>query len=350
MKLGLIGCSDHWKSYASALPELPELELVGVCVAAPDESLAHFEGAPGVHPSTRRFESPAALLAQGGMDAVQVSTRADLIGTWVIAALEQGVPALAEKPIAFSLEEVAKVHEVAQRTGVPVSAMHGQRATPLVAAVHDVVKRGQIGTPLLAHNQKSYRWGSARPHAYKDRTTFPGTAAWIGIHVFDWLLWILGDRFESVSASGSNTAHPDYPAVESHSGYLLKLSGNATATVTVDYLRPAAAPTHGDERIRIAGTDGVVEISTGYGTGTLIDAAGVHELKGAEPRAWFAEFLRRAVLKQEPAGEPIHPQWEIFRATEVALKAQAALDTGQSVSLLHSPYTPPSRATSRATG
>lgn len=345
MKLGLIGCSDHWHSYAAALRDIPDLEVAAVAVAAPDETLARFDGAPGVTEQTRRFPAPAALLDESGVDAVQVSTRADLLGAWVMASLERGIPALAEKPFAFSLEELQLLHQVARRTGVPVSAMHGQRATPLVAAVHQIVSSGRIGAPLVAHNQKSYRWGTSRPQAYKDRKTFPGVAAWIGIHVFDWLLWILGDRFESVTAHGSNLAHPDYPAVESHSGYLFKLTDGAMATVTVDYLRPEAAPTHGDERIRIAGTEGVVEISTGYGWGTLIDKGGVQDLPGATPRPWFAEWLRRAVLKDEPPEGPVHPQWEIFRATEVALKAQLALDTGQTISLTASPYAPGSFTT-----
>ena len=340
MKLGLIGCSDHWRSYAAALKALPELEVAAVAAAAPDESLQRFDDAPGVTAQTRRFDTPAALLAAGGVDAVQVSTRADLICAWVVAALERGIPALAEKPFAFSLEELSLLHQVARRTRVPVSAMHGQRATPLIARACEIVKAGGIGTPLVAHNQKSYRWGNSRPQAYKDRSTFPGTAAWIGIHAFDWLLWILGDRFESVTAHGSNSAHPNYPAVESQSGYLFQLTDNGIATVTVDYLRPEAAPTHGDERIRIAGTEGVVEISTGYAWGTLIDQHGVHELTGAEPRPWFAEWLRRAVLLEDAPDGPIHPQWEIFRATEVALKAQLALDTRQTVDLTDTPYKP----------
>ncbi|HET7767391.1 MAG TPA: Gfo/Idh/MocA family oxidoreductase [Chloroflexota bacterium] len=341
MKLALIGCSDHWRSYAAALKDLPDLQVSAVATASPDEPLSRFDDAPGVTQDTTRFTSPADLLASSP-DAVQVSTRADLIGTWVMASLERGIPALAEKPFAFSLEELALLRQVAQRTGVPVSAMHGQRATPLIARVHQLVHSGAIGTPLLAHNQKSYRWGSSRPHAYKDRATFPGTAAWIGIHAFDWLLWILGDRFASVTAHGSNSAHPDYPAVESQSGYLFHLTGDGMATVNVDYLRPEAAPTHGDERIRIAGTDGVVEISTGYNWGTLIDKSGVHELTGAPSRPWFAEWLRRAVLQENPPEPPLHPQWEIFRATEIALTAQRALETNQTLHLRDTPYTPAS--------
>ena len=339
MKLGLIGCTDHWRSYAGALAEIPDLEIAAVATATPDEAPARFVGAPGVTDHTTRFDRPEDLLEHAGdLDAVQVSTRADLLGHWTRQALERGLPTVAEKPFAFNLEDLAHLHEVAQRTKVPVTAMHGQRATPLVAAVHDVVRTGRIGTPLVSHNQKSYRWGASRPEAYKSRATFPGVAAWIGIHAFDWLLWILGDRFEEVTATGSPSAHPDYAACDSHSAYLFTLSDSGMATATVDYLRPEAAPTHGDERLRIAGTKGVVEISTGYQTGTLIDAGGVTQLETKPPIPWYAQFLLAATGRSTE--QPVHTQWEIFRATEVALKAQVALDTGKPVSLKDSPYHP----------
>jgi predicted dehydrogenase len=219
--------------------------------------------------------------------------------------------------------------------------MHGQRGTPLVASVRQAVQDGAVGRPLVAHNQKSYRWGNARPEAYRGRATFPGIAPWIGVHVFDWLLWILGDRFEEVSGVESPAARPDYPACASHAAYLFRLSDAGMATVTMDYLRPEAAPTHGDERIRIAGTEGVVDISTGAGTGTLIDASGVRSLAVPAPPQWYAGFLLAATGHPLSQTVPhVLPQWEVFRATEVALKAQLAVDSGKPVDLRQSRYVP----------
>lgn len=343
MRLGLIGCSMHWRSYEAALRALPDLEVVAVAPGAPDEDLAQFDGAPGVTAATRRCESAEVLLSAGGLDVVQVSTRLDLIGRWTRAALERGVPVMAEKPLAASLEELDALREVAQRTGVPVCAMHSQRGTPLVSAVREVVQRGAIGTPLVAHSQKSYRWGNNRPAAFKDRRTFPGIAPSIGIHVVDWLLWILGDRFEEVSGFESMAARAEW-ACASHAAYLFKLSDAGMATVTMDYLRPEAAPSHGDERIRIAGTAGVVEVSTGYGTGTLIDAQGVHDLELSAGTPWYAGFLCHVDAwrgRPAPALPHVLPQWEVFRVTEVALKMQVAVETGTPVDLRQGPYRQP---------
>jgi predicted dehydrogenase len=338
----LIGCSNHWRSYAAALPALPDLEVAAVAAAAPDERLGQFDGAPGVTDATRRCESPLALLADGAVDAVQVSTRFDLAGRWIVAALERGLPVMAEKPLGSTLAELEAVHNAGRRAGAPVCAMHGQRGTPLIAAAREAVRAGATGTPLVAHNQKSYRWGT-RPDFYRRRSTFPGVAPWIGVHVFDWLLWILGDRFEQVSGREA-ASRPDYPACASQAAYLLGLSAGGVATVTLDYLRPEAAPTHGDERVRLAGPAGVVDLSTGAGSGTVIDAAGVRPLEVAPPLPWYAGFLGTAGafrgLPQRGAVPDVLPAWEVFRATEVALKAQLAADGGRTVDLRETAYRP----------
>ncbi len=341
MRLGLIGCSNHWRSYAAALPELPELRVAAVAAASPDECLAQFDGAPGVTDATRRCDSPQAVLADGVVDAVQVSTRFDVAGRWIVAALERGLPVMAEKPLASTLEALEAVHAASRRTGTPVCAMHGQRGTPLIAAARAAVRGGATGAPLVVHNQKSYRWG-VRPDFYRNRSTFPGIAPWIGVHVFDWLLWILGDRFRQISGQ-EGVSRPDYPACASQAAYLLRLSDGGVATVTLDYLRPEAAPTHGDERIRLAGPSGVVDLSTAAGSGTIADAAGTRSLEVAPPVPWYAGFLRTAAAARgiTLAGEDLPdvlPAGEIFRATEVALKAQLAVDRGHPVDLETTPY------------
>jgi predicted dehydrogenase len=337
VKLGLIGCTGHWQTYAAALAALPELEIGAVCTAAPDERLSAFDEAPGVRSSTRRTGSPAELLALGDLGAVQVSTRSDLIPALVRAALERRLPVMAEKPIACTLDDLAGLHDLARTAGVPVAAMHAQRGTPLVAAVRDAVRAGAIGAPLLVHSQKSYRWGQRRPEAFRSRATFPGVAPYIGIHVFDWLLWILGDRFVDVVGAESPAARPEYAACASHAAYLLRLTEGGLATVTLDYLRPEAAPTHGDERLRLVGAGGVIDVAVATGTGVLLDAGGPRALDLSPPAPWYAEFLRSSTGAADPV-DPVLPQWEVFRATEVALKAQQAADTGQRIDLRETAY------------
>src|SRR6185312_17167155 len=102
-----------------------------------------------------------------------------------------------------------KLYAVARRTGAPILPMHVMRDLPELAAVKTAVAGGQIGTPLLAYGQKSYRWGATRPEWFKSRSTFPGIVPYVGIHALDWLYWMLGDVFTSVQGSEGSQARPD---------------------------------------------------------------------------------------------------------------------------------------------
>ena len=121
------------------------------------------------------------------------------------------------------------------------------------------MRAGDIGDPVLSFSQKTYKWQKTPPDYYRSRKTFPGLAPWVGIHAFDWLHWILGDVFTEVQGREGTTARPDYPACGSHAAFVLTMANGGVASVTLDYLRPETAATHGDERLRIAGSRGVVE-------------------------------------------------------------------------------------------
>ena len=109
----------------------------------------------------------------------------------------------------------------------------------------------------------------------------------------------------------------------------------ASPRVTLDYLRPESAPTHSDERLRIAGSRGVIETALVERKVTLIAA-------GKPPRTLppvsqtniFTQFAR-SLRGEAPPPLTLH---DACRITEIAIKAQQAADTGRVVSLLDSDY------------
>ncbi len=85
--------------------------------------------------------------------------------------------------------------------------------------------------------------------------------------------WTTGREYVQASAWHGNNDHPDYPGFQDQAGVLFKLDNGGTAMTNLDYLRPEPAPTHGDDRLRIAGSEGVLEV-LGAGTDVnLITAA-----------------------------------------------------------------------------
>jgi predicted dehydrogenase len=94
----------------------------------------------------------------------------------------------------------------------------------------------------------------------------------------------------------------------------------------LDYLRPDSAPTHGDDRLRIAGSEGVLEVLGAEGRVLLITASGgSRELELPEEIDFFTDFM--AELSGQ--GQHLISQEDAFRLTEVCLKARDAAETGK---------------------
>jgi len=309
---------------------------VAVAAAGPEETTGAFDHAPGLTVDTRRYDDARRMLDRERLDVVQVCCRPDRIPHWTQTCLERGLPVMAEKPLAMDLPTLAGLYRAAQKADVGLVPMHTHRGeSPELAAVKQAVQAGEIGEPLVSFSQKTYKWGKTRPDYYRSRRTFPGIAPYIGIHALDWLYWILGDVFTEVRGQEGTTARPDYPACASQAAFVFTMRNGGAAALTLDYLRPDAAPTHGDERLRIAGTRGVIEAVLIEKRVTLITAdRAPRHLDPIEQSDIFTQFARS--LRGE--GPPPLSRRDAFRITEIALKAQQAADTGQTVSLLDSAF------------
>ena len=134
------------------------------------------------------------------------------------------------------------------------------------------------------------------------------------------------------------TARPDFPACASQAAFVLTMRNGGVASLTLDYLRPQSAPTHGDERLRIAGSKGVVETALAEKKATLTAAGGPPRTLPTPPQVDVFTQFARSLRGEGPPPWTLH---EACRITEIAIKAQQAADTGQVVSLRDSPYREP---------
>jgi predicted dehydrogenase len=335
MRLGLIGSTGHWHTYAPALEQVPGLSLVAVAAAGEGETPGAFDHAPGLAAETRRYDDARKMLESERLDVVQVCCQCDRIPLWALACLERGLPVIAEKPLAMDLVALERLFETARKTGAALVPMHTMRGVSELAAVREAVRAGEIGEPMLSFSQKSYKWGRSRPGFYRDRATFPGIAPWAGIHAFDWLYWILGDVFTEVVGREGTAARPEFPACGSQAAFLLTMENGGAAAVTLDYLRPEKAPTHGDERLRIAGSRGVIEMALAEKKVMLTAAS---EPPRGVPVARQTDLFTAFVRSLRNGGAPPISLNEACRITEIALKAQESADTGRAVSLSDSRY------------
>ena len=83
----------------------------------------------------------------------------------------------------------------------------------------------------------------------------------------------------------------------------------------------------------ISGTAGVVESIANEETAKLIsEQAGICNLEIPDTPNWYTAFVR-SVQDGSFAGVE-----EVFRMTEIAIKAQQSIEEGKRISLLQSPY------------
>ena len=124
----------------------------------------------------------------------------------------------------------------------------------------ELILGGRIGRVVMIQAQKTYQFGTARPDFYKSRKLFGGIIPWVAVHAIDYAAWCTGLRYESVTATHGNTCFPGYPEMEDHAALLFQMTGGVPCVITADFLRPGGASSHGDDRLRVTGSEGVLEV------------------------------------------------------------------------------------------
>jgi predicted dehydrogenase len=261
MRLAFIGGFGH--HYLRPLPKeaAAQVELpVAWAPAAKDDAgharIAEFAG------ELKRFDDPIQMLDQFKPDVLSVGAIFGQNGDFVFEALRRGIGVVSDKPIAATWEQLDRIRAAAKQSGRSVLTEFDFRSRREFRAARELVRGGQIGAPVLVTAQKSYRFGT-RPGWYADRALYGGTMLWIASHAIDAIAFTTEKKFRRVIGQQGNLSQPGFGSMEDHCTALFELEGGATGLVHADYLRPAGAPTHGDDRLRIAGTKGVAEVRGG---------------------------------------------------------------------------------------
>lgn len=329
IRIGLMGSEGHRDILLRSIPKLPNVQWTAYAKGEPDEDSAWVQTAfSGSRP--RVYENYHDMLEKEQLDVVGICLPFFENAEASIQAARKGIHVLSEKPAATNLADLASLEREVHRSGVLYSIMLEMRAMPIFQAARKAVQQGAIGEPILLSSQKSYKFGSNRPWYYKERKTYGGTIPWVGIHALDYMRWVSGQEYAQVAAFEGNKSHPQVPGCEDHAGLLFRLANGGTATCHLDFLRPESAPTHGDDCLRIAGSEGVLEAKEIDNRVSLISAKGmVGELPLPPPVDFFGAFI--ASLHGE--GEPLVSTKDAFAITRICLRARDAADAGTWVKL-----------------
>ncbi|MCL4795827.1 MAG: Gfo/Idh/MocA family oxidoreductase [Bryobacteraceae bacterium] len=322
LRLGMLGTIGHPGEILSALPKAPHVRLV----AASEDNSALRQRLPRnkSYAGARIYESAAELLAKEQIDLAAVCNDNGARASVALDCLRRGLPVIAEKPLALTLDDLNSLRGQVEK-GRKLTSLMKMRTDPWFLAIRACVERGDLGEIVQVSSQKSYK--AMGPGDWRTQAeTFGGTLPWIGIDLIDLMRWASGREFVETVTLQNRIGFGNLGAVDNSVASLFRLDNGGMATMRIDYLRTPGAPTHGDDRLRIAGTEGVAEYTAA--TGVTLQRRGqapvVLKDLPAE-RSLFLEFLGH--LEGAPA--PI-PYPDLFRSVEIALKAWGA---GKSSSL-----------------
>ncbi|CAM5767297.1 Gfo/Idh/MocA family protein [Bosea minatitlanensis] len=179
---------------------------------------------------TRWHRSFADLLAAGRPEGVIVATPNQLHVAHGLEAIEAGIPAIVEKPLADDLAGAARLVAAAERAGVPLLTGHHRRYNPMVAKAKEIVDSGRLGRVLALHGQ----FWLMKPDDYFEaawrREEGAGPILLNLIHDVDLFRYLCGEVV-SVQALSGNAVRGH--AAEETAAILLRFASGAIATVTV---------------------------------------------------------------------------------------------------------------------
>ncbi len=327
MKICIIGSTGHYGTALDGIRGNKDVKIVGIAPGSFGEEVSSlYERIHKEYPLVQYFDNYCNMLDEMKPDIAVVccyfADQAKVAGE----ALNRVIHVFMDKPVAISLEDLEILKSIYNKSNAHLAAMLGIRASSWFLTAQKSVSEGSIGKIRLMNAQKSYKLGVRGEH-YRKRSIYGGTIPWVGSHAIDWLSWFSGEKFLSVYASHTNLYNRGHGDLEVSALCHFVMTNEVFASVSIDYLQPNTAKRHDDDRIRIVGTEGVIEVRDQKVYLTNASTEGVQELSLLEEQNIFQGFLEQ--VKGE--GKCIVSAEESFYNTEACLMARISADENKLV-------------------
>ena len=252
LRVAVVGLGNMGSAHAGAIfdGKVPGAVLAAVCDIAP----ARREWAAKRLPGVPVFDSYDRLLSEGTMGAVIIATPHYLHPPMAVAAFQQGLHVLTEKPGGVQVSAVERMCAAARESGRVFGVMFNQRTHPLFRQARQIVRSGQLG------QLKRLQWTVTnwyRTQSYYDSGSW--RASWAGEgggvllnqcpHQLDLLQWLCGLPVRVHSFCHEGKWH-DIEVEDDVTAYMEFANGATGVFITTT----ADAP--GTNRLEITGTKG----------------------------------------------------------------------------------------------
>ncbi|MBL8161826.1 MAG: Gfo/Idh/MocA family oxidoreductase, partial [Anaerolineae bacterium] len=189
LRMGFTGTGYISKIHARAAQSLPDVETVAIVNHRPESMQVY---AADLH-IPRQYADINALLHDGGVDALVISTPNHLHAPQAIAALRAGVHVMVEKPMAMNAVEAQAMLDASRESGALLMVAHCWRFDEEVLWLKQSIAGERLGRIIRTKGYGAHvHWG---PGGWFTQAQFAGGGAMadMGIHALDTARFLLGD-------------------------------------------------------------------------------------------------------------------------------------------------------------
>ena len=321
IRIGLYGANGH--QIHRALVD----HAYGVCVAVAAFERDRLPEPLQADPALRVYATLDALLADDRVDLVSLcSPRRRDQAQEAIRCMQAGKHVHAEKPAAMTEAELDAIIAISRATGRSFHEMwSGSASTQPYWAMRQVVQAGTLGEVVQVIVQKSYPLHHNRP---QDEDVDGGLILQVGVHALRFVEFTAGQPVEQIWAIDTQLGNPGEGELRVAASMMVRLANGGVASIACNYLNPPAFGLHGNEMVRIFGTQGFLE-STDGGTRTRLVLNGEDRgpLTITEPGPEWIDLALASILTDAPMPltleEELHPTRMLIRARADAAARRA---------------------------
>jgi predicted dehydrogenase len=263
IRVGVVGTGFGARVHLPALAEVPGVEVVALCGAngSPAE-IARRREIPLV------FDDYQEMLASGEVDAVTLAVPPYLHHPMSVAACEEGVHVLCEKPLAMSAAEARDLENLVRDSSICHGVAFHRRYEPARLRMKALVEQGFIGELHLASvivYSSSLGARAERRNSWMMRQEQGGgVLSTVAAHYVDQLRWWFGEIHAATGLTytaiqgrtDSGFGAQRESDADDNTAFVMRFATGAIGSVTISY---TAAANVGEE-IVVSGSEGMLAI------------------------------------------------------------------------------------------
>lgn len=325
-RIGLIGAGGISASHLDAYREAG-WEVAAICNRTLTKATAR---AAEYFPQAWTTDNPSEILNDNNIDVVDITLHpADRLPL-MEAALNAGKHVLSQKPFVLDLDDGERLVELANANNLKLAVNQNGRWAPHLAWMREAVSVGLIGDLISCHANIhwDHSWIAGTPYEeIEDLILYD-----FGIHWFDFVSSVVGDRAHSIFASAVQTSNQTAKVPLMAQAFILLDGGQASLTFDGAVKHGARDTTY------IAGTKGSLK-SDGPDLGaqsvklTRVGGCATPDLKGKWFNDGFTGAMGALLVAIENNSEPANSARNNLRSLAMVFAAIESRRTGKIISI-----------------